>query len=181
MVGVSIQSNIDRVTKEMGKASRQVVVPSTNAALNKTGSTIVKTLRRDVAKDTGLKAKVISERLRVKKSTFNTLEFGVRVFGKWFNLARFGAKQTKVGVSHKAWGRRQVSDGAFIANNGRTVFARKGKERLPIKALPGPNPAIEFGKELDKETTQAFIFRRFDEVFRKEMTFRFNKLLARAK
>ena len=59
------------------------------------------------------------------------------------SLKRFGARQTKRGVSYRierAGGRKRI-DGAFIVDSlGGHVYRRTGPERLPITKLHGPSP-----------------------------------------
>ena len=89
--------------------------------------------------------------LQVSKATFKASRFYMQATlsapsggkRKGFNLIRFVQGKRIVG----GWGKPQLKfkikragpavnvKGAFIGNQGRTVFIRKGKERQPIKAL----------------------------------------------
>lgn len=175
-LSINFQSNIKSVERSLSQVQRKVITPATNAALNNTGRTVVKEIRSAVAKDTGLKVGEIKERMKVRKSSFKNLSVEVFMSGRWFNLIRFKAKQTKKGVRAKAWGETKLYKGAFIGNRGRTVFARTSKKRLPIKALVGPNPAVEFNKRIVTTTFQSSVTKRFKTVFERELGFRLAKL-----
>lgn len=72
------------------------------------------------------------------------------------SLKRFGAKQTKRGVTYKIkkGGSRSRLDSGFgpkIVKLNQGAFKRVTKSRFPITKLHGPSPAVAFiGEELDK-------------------------------
>ena len=100
----------------------------------------------------------------------------MEVKGRHFNLIESGARQVKNGVSHKGWGRRQIATGAFIftgRNSGkRLVGARElyggGSEREKIKTLFGASAPVEYFRG------------KVDEILKRKIKTRFNKLLATA-
>jgi hypothetical protein len=74
--------------------------------------------------------------------------------GEETNIALFGARQGKRGVSAAPWGRRRVFKSTFmIGRYGGNVFRRRGPQRLPLKGVYGPNIARELLKD---ETRAAF-------------------------
>lgn len=80
----------------------------------------------------------------VKKARGAELSARVTVTGSRIPLYRFGAKQTKRGVTYriKKGGGRGIAPSAFIATmrSGHTgVFKRKTKKRFPIYELRGPS------------------------------------------
>ena len=173
---IDISSNIERVTKELTDIERKVLPQTISTSLNKTGRTLFKEIKRDIAKDTGLKQKEVAERMSLEKSNRSTLFISIRMRGRWFNLIRFKAKQFKKGVKARAWGESKLYRGAFIANKGRTVFARISKARLPIKALVGPNPVVELEKRIDDAKFNRRISERFAEVFPRELAYRLGRM-----
>jgi len=67
--------------------------------------------------------------------------------------------------------------GAFIGNNGRTVFIREGKERLPIKALATVDVPSMFNARRVNKVIVTKMLARFPDVFAREVKFyteRFN-------
>lgn len=176
---ITVDSNIKEAMKSLSKAQYQVIPKAVSSALNKTARTVMKEVRRDVAKDTGLKQKEVAERMTLVKSSKFTQSVTIRMEGRWFNLIRFNARQTKKGVKAKAWGKPKLYRGAFIGkgrNNNRLVFARTSKKRLPIKALVGPSPAVEFNKRIQGDEFRRRVIGRFEKVFNQELNYRLGKL-----
>lgn len=174
IVALDIQSDVDRMVKQMGADVRQVP-KALNSTINKTATTIRKEGVRQLAKETGIKQKDIRRDVVIRKSNFQTLSARIRATGSFTNLIRFGARQTKKGVSAAPWKKRRVFKGAFIANKGRTVFVRKGKSRLPIQPVFGPSLPREFLKKKIITLFNAVGLRRFRELFPKELKFRMGK------
>ncbi|MDB5596237.1 MAG: hypothetical protein JWM36_3198 [Hyphomicrobiales bacterium] len=69
------------------------------------------------------------------------------------SLRQFGAVQRGAGVSAAPWGVRRIFKHTFLGLNGQ-VFVRRGKSRLPIKKLWGPN----IPKEMVKETAEKVFY-----------------------
>jgi len=174
---ITIDSNIKELTRTLTTIQKTVIPQATSTALNKTARTVFKEVKRDVAKDTGLKQKEVAERMTLVKANKYTQSAHIKMEGRYFNLIRFGARQMKKGVKTKAWGKRKLYRGAFIANKGRTVFAREGKDRVPIKALVGPNPAVELARRMKKPEFNKRVMARFDKVFSQELNYRLKRMM----
>lgn len=92
-------------------------------------------------------------------------------------------KRAKAGVLDqlhfqiKRKGGRVTIPGAFIGNEGRTVFKRVGKSRLPIKAVSTIGPEQMFNaKRINRAVVKAML-QDFPAIFRREVKFytgRFN-------
>ena len=153
------------------------VKKAANSALNKTITTVrkeaVPVLHAEIGKGTGITKSGLKKALILKRSTQRTLIAAIRVSGRPMPLIRFGARKSKEGVRHNAWGKRQTAKGAFIARGvtqkggndsrtGKQVFVRTTRpkvktkqgryagtniERTPIRKLWGPSLPKEF---LDK-------------------------------
>lgn len=70
-----------------------------------------------------------------------------------------------------------VIKGAFIANKGRTVFIRQGKERIPIKALQTIDVSQMFNTKRINAKVVQMIRSKFGQIFANEAKFyldRFN-------
>jgi len=178
---ISIDSNIKELTRDLTNVQKKLIPQVASRAINRTARTVFTRLKRQIAKDTGLKQKEIASRFTLIKSNKSTLSALVRMIGRWFNLARFGAKQFKGGVKASAWGQRKMYRGAFIANKGRTVFAltpgaRRNKTRLPIKALVGPNPSREFNKQTRDPRFNTTVINDFKKNFSADLKYRLGKL-----
>ena len=108
-----------------------------------------------------------------------TLYAPSRKKGRGFNLIRFVEKKVtfaeakrrgKAGtlqqlrVKIKRSGGLKAIPGAFIGNNGRTVFIRTGKARLPIKALTTIDVAQMFNTRRVNDKVVAFVKARVSSV-----------------
>src|SRR5215831_13942045 len=61
--------------------------------------------------------------------------------------------------------------GAFIASNGRTVFRRVGKARLPIEPVQTIGVPQMFNSHAVRDKVEAFITREFPRIFEHEFTY----------
>lgn len=78
----------------------------------------------------------------------------------------------------KRGGGPKTIPGAFIGNQGRTVFIRTGKDRLPIKALQTIDIAQMFNAKRINERVRGGMLQRFPGIFEHEARFytdRFNQ------
>ncbi len=157
MVSLSIKTDfkdLQKKVKAIPADMQRKVIP---AALNKVIAKANTEMVRGITAEFNIKAAEVRENLRVIKAR--------RVGGNWqasldpnvkarrgrgFNLIRFtekkvslaeGRRRKKAGTQNdlrfniKKGASGKTIKGAFIGNNGRTVFTRTGKDRLPIKAL----------------------------------------------
>jgi len=157
MAIINIKTNFKDVQKSLDKLNntlQQKIVP---AALNKVIAKANTTMVREITSEFNIKSNEVRSNLRVIRAQ--------RDFSKWYakldpfaknkkgrglNLIRFtenkvslaeGRRRAKAGTKQdlrfqiKRGAGKKTIKGAFIGNQGRTVFARTGKDRLPIKAL----------------------------------------------
>lgn len=118
-------------------------------AINKTATSVRAEVVREIGKKIALKLKDIREDITIYKANWSRWEASVNIRRKRHGLIRFGARQTKKGVSYrieKSGGRKSIQH-AFIAesNSAENVWIREegagGKlvPRLPIQRLQGPS------------------------------------------
>jgi hypothetical protein len=135
-----------------------------SAALNKIGAKAQTEMKRAITAEYNLKSNEVSSRLSLSRANKNNLRVALDPFasgrrGRSLNLIHFlekkvtmaqarrrakGGKLYAVGLHGqmlpilyfkiKKNGPAKPIPGTFIGNNGRTVFMRVGKSRLPIKA-----------------------------------------------
>jgi len=102
---------------------------------------------KEIRKTYALKAKDIKDDTTLKKASWSKTEAVIRIISKdRISLSKFGARQTKKGVSFKIKKNkgRGLIRGAFIVNRfNNQVFKRKSKKRLPIIALKADISAAE--------------------------------------
>lgn len=144
MIGLSVKRDVSSVRAQFASLGRQLDRAAARA-LNRAAQAARTVAVRQISRDTGIRPqKAVRDRLPLRQAHQNRLiaEIGAQAYTP--NLARFQARQTKKGVSAAAWGKRKTYRGTFIANQGRTVFKREGKARLPIKPVHGPRLAKAF-------------------------------------
>lgn len=140
-VTLSVKEDVRRVLADLERLNRVGgdVYRATASALLRAGTTVVSRASREIAKDSGLPAKLVRGRFgRVENTGARRLRatwrarlspVPVRVLGT--------ARETRRGVSV---GRRSYP-GAFIARSRHgkdAVFRRKGRARLPIEEIFEP-------------------------------------------
>ena len=176
--GISVKSNIDQVVKQFRGMDKKVVKKATVTALNKMGKEVTVVAKREIAEKTGYKKGTVARRIKLHTAKSHDLTAKVEVKGRHFNLIESGARQIRAGVSHKAWGQRQVLKDAFIftgKNSGKRLVGvrvkgsqgeRKGREK--VKAAWGASAPVEYFRG------------KVDEILKRKIKTRFNKLLATA-
>lgn len=157
MATITIKSNFKDVQKSLDKLTgnlQQKVVP---AALNKVVAKANTTMVREITSEFNIKSSEVRANLRVIRAQRDLSKwyakldpFAKNKKGRGLNLIRFteskvslaeGRRRAKAGTNRdlrfqiKRGGSKKTIKGAFIGNQGRTVFMRTGKERLPIKAV----------------------------------------------
>lgn len=138
-VRIKVEREVKRITRSLRRHPKELDKALTRA-LNKCAARVRTRAVRELAKETGLKQKRIRSDVKIYRAGKTNFSAQVKFTGKHLNLINFQARQTKKGVTHKAWNNRRLIEGAFIAtaNSGTAVFMRYRKSRLPIEALWGP-------------------------------------------
>lgn len=112
-------------------------------AINKTAVSARAKVVRALAGLTGLRQKDIRDRMRIRKATYRRWWARIHISPRRIPLIRFGARQTRKGVTYRGEGRkRQLVPGAFIATmpGGELgVFKRSTGQSLPIYERFGPS------------------------------------------
>ena len=129
---------VQRVLRDFPKALPKVM----SRGLNRTAISARTQISRSLAKRIGLKIKDVRGMLALQRASYSNWRSAVRISGKRFGLIKFGARQTKKGVTYKKGRKRILIRHAFVATmktGHRGVFMRKGPGRLPIKELRGPS------------------------------------------
>jgi hypothetical protein len=129
-----------------------------NAALNRVGRSATTKLKRDLREVTNVKTDRLNAAIVERRSNFEDLQYTVSASGRPLPLAYFDVRQTKRGVSARAWGKRTLFRGTFLAtmDTGHMGVFRRGREgarrvkrydarghvyysQLPIIELAGPS------------------------------------------
>lgn len=121
-------------------------------AVNRATTSARVVMVREVARDLGLRQADIQDAISVRAAiqlSPDRIAAQIRATGKRIGLIKFGARQTRTGVTAKLPGGKGKYPSAFIATmgSGHTgVFLRKGAKRLPIVELFGPSVPKVFEK-----------------------------------
>jgi hypothetical protein len=92
-----------------------------NRALNRTGDMARTRVVRELAKQTGLPQKTIRKAVKVKRSSWQDLEYRLSSSGGDVSLKYFKARETRKGVTAFVRGERELFEGAFTKGGS---FAR---------------------------------------------------------
>lgn len=157
MITLSIKSDVDKIAKNFGQLGKELKEKAIAPALNKTIAKGRAEMTRAITTEFAIKAGDVRPRLNVRKASTkgNRLQATLQAFasgrkGRSLNLIRFLERKVSLAEARrrgksgtlkqlrfqikKSGGMQQIS-GAFIGNQGRTVFVRDSDSRLPIKAL----------------------------------------------
>jgi len=143
---------LDSLQRKLTAIERQGLPTAGVRALNRTATTVRASASRDIAREMGLPVSPVKKKIVIRRARKNRLYAVVRASGRPISLIQFAARQVRKGVSAKAWGKRKLYKGAFIARakthkadeielrgTSEQVFVRKRSARLPIKKLWGPS------------------------------------------
>ncbi|WP_026986526.1 phage tail protein, partial [Fodinicurvata fenggangensis] len=111
-------------------------------AINQTARQTRTEAARKIAKIMGIKVTTARKSLQILHASRQRLEARIIASGRPRNLIHFSARQTRKGVTAKAWGSRKLYKGSFIVTTRqgqKLVMKRRGKDRLPIDPLFGPS------------------------------------------
>lgn len=159
MISVKI-TGTDWLRKIGADIERKVVQPAINKVADKARAEI----NRAIPEEYAVKASEVRNAVSVRKARSGELRAVISVFGstrkrgRSMNMIHFLAAIQAAGAARKTRGSRATKaelntiatqlgfrirrdgglkriDGAFLGNNGRTIFRRTGKSRLPIAPL----------------------------------------------
>ncbi len=173
---INVMSNIKDVKRKMTKAQKVIIPKATSMALNKTLSKTYTFVVREVAKVTGFKQKDLRQLISKRRASARYQEAVITVRGKAPNLIRFNARETAKGVTATAWGERKIYHGAFIGNQGRTVFHRTSEKSQPIEVNYGPRPWREFLRQEVDKASSLFAVKNFQTEFHRAVQFKLSKI-----
>ena len=159
---MEIDIKLEGIDKVVAKMRPDIYKKSLNKTLNDIGSKVKTQSTKAVRQRYNIKAKTVKDNMQVKRSRYSDLSFALHIASGRRNIINFGARQVKKGVNVKVKKTSGVKlvKGAFIGNNGRTVFKRVKDKRLPIKAIKTLSIPQMFNKdimqEVDKDASSNF-------------------------
>jgi len=186
----TISHNFPEVMRDLDRLQEDVAKRATASAINRTMEQARTAMSREIRQEFNISAGKVNQSLRITKATLSGGLYRLQAVlesptqrGRSLNLINFAARQTSKGVTVKVkkGGARKLIPGAFIANDGRTVFKRVGKARLPIKALQTVDVAQMFNTKRINAKVVAFMQAKFPEVFAREAAYFTNRFNSRGR
>ena len=168
--------------KDLGYVHKKYIPKAMVTALNKVGKEVVTQAKRELKEATGLKAGTVAKKITKDKARRGDEEYTIRIKSKYLNLIEFNARQTKRGVSAKAWGNRKIYRGAFIGsgrNSGKQLVFKKIKGSKQIKAVHGASLPREFVRQDMEKIFNKKIKDRFPILFKRAVEFQMLKAQGR--
>lgn len=177
---IEVQHTFGNLAKQLQKLQDDIQNKVLAQTVNALAVEAQRNMTTEIAAEFNITRREALEYLRIDRATAKAgarfvmarLYAPPRKKGRGFNLIRFVEKKVtfaemrrrkKAGtlaqlrVQIKRGGGPKTLHGAFIANNGRTVFVREGKARLPIKALTTIDVAQMFNTKRVKSRVVAKI------------------------
>ena len=196
----TLTHNFPEVQRSLDGLRRDIAKAATASALNKVVAQAKTAMSKEIRAEFVLPASTVSQSLRVSRARAASGTLGLHVVlssiskpGKrGLNLIHFKPKKTPKGMSFQVrkTGQRKVIKGAFIGNDGRTVFVRTGaakrtmtagrsmgSSKEPIKALTTVDLPGMFKTKRINTRVLAMINAKLPAIFANEVRFftdRFN-------
>ena len=193
----TIKTNFPEIHKRLRAMQSDIANKAMASALNKTVAQAKTAMSREIREEFTISASKVNEALRINRARATGGQFNLEASlespskrGRSLNLINFAPRQTARGVTVKIkkGGPRKLLRGAFIGNDGRTVFVRTGgakrrmskgfntgKMREPIKALQTIDVAGMFNTKRINAKVVRFIEEKFPAIFANEAKFFTNR------
>lgn len=192
MITINIRNNFPEVTRDLDRVAYDAGNKAMVRALNATVDQGKTQMARQISKEFRISIGTAKDRLAVRKAVAKggvlrfeaLLEATRRGKGRSLNLIQFvenkvslseGRRRAKGGTASqvrfqiKRTGGKKMIKGAFIGNQGRTVFIRQGKSRLPIKALNTIDVPQMFNTRRVNSIVREVMLKRFNTNFSREL------------
>ena len=179
---IKVKSNMKKAIRDIGNVPKKYVQKALVTSLNKMGKEVMTQAKRELKDATGLKAGTVAKKMTKDKARRNDETYTIRIKSRYLNLIEFNARQTKKGVSAKAWGKRKNYRGAFIGrgqNSGKELVFKKVRDSKRIKAVYGASLPREFVRQDMEKIFNKKIKTRFPILFKRALDFHLMKAQSR--
>lgn len=184
---ITIKHNFPEVQRKLDALQKDIAQKATVRAVNRTLEQAKTRMSRAIRAEFNIKAAKVNASLRVKRASYHGGVYRIEGMlespsqrGRSINVINFDARKSARGVTVKilrAGGRKEIK-GAFIGNDGRTVFRRVDKARLPIVAIQTIDVQQMFNTQRINALVVRMIEDKFPEIFEREARYyteRFNR------
>jgi hypothetical protein len=188
---ISMRHNFPQVAAQLDRLALDIGNKAMVRALNTTINQGKLEMSRAISEEYRINVSTAKGRLVVRRATARgqlrfeaVLEASRRGQGRSMNLIAFVTGQLtkrtakkagradavgQLGFQVKRGGGRKVIPGAFVANDGRTVFIRDGKDRLPIKSVNTIDIPQMFNARKINQVVRRVMLARFPANFQREL------------
>jgi hypothetical protein len=178
---LDVTADIKKAERYLSGVQKQAVPKAAARALNRTIDQVQTQSARAIRDETSMKSGEIQKHMKKERANPTRWAAALVAFPYTPNLIRFGARQTRKGVTAKVWGKRKLHRGTFIGNRDRTVFKRAtqgGKRvgRLPIEPVHGPSLQRTFVTRKINEVMTTTAKGRWPVNFSREIKFYLSKV-----
>lgn len=202
MITISIKSQFPKLAEELKRLPDDVANPALARALNRTIEQGRTQMARSISREYNLTYGQARDRLNISRANATrgklTLSATLSARGRYgANLIHFVERSVTF-----AEARRRKESGTFghvgfkirrgsgmkfitgpraifIGNNGRTVFRRTGKKRLPIEPVTTIDVPAMFNQGKINATVRGVMLEKFEPIFEREVDFYLNRWAAR--
>ena len=178
---LSLSHNFPQIERQLKQLREDIAKKATVRAINRTAEQGKTEMSRRIRQEFNVTTAKVREKLFLKKAIAGgrlTIQAVLesrdpRGRRRSINVINFAGRQVAKGVSVKVkkGGGRKVIRNAFVGNKGRTVFARQGKQRLPISPVQAIDIQQMFNTRRIKNAVIAKIKEVFPRVFQREVAF----------
>ena len=190
MFSINVKADVKPAVDYLNKIAKGLGDKALTSALNKTVAQARTQMIRGITSEYAIKAADVRERLQLQRASRTGMQFTATLIGnpagrakRAMNVIRFIEKSVSLAQARKRRkagtlgalrfkirraGGLQTIAGAFIGNNGRTVFRRTGKARLPIEAVSTIGVPQRFQARKIQIPIQRWITENFPRIFDRE-------------
>ena len=193
MFSINVKADVQPTIDYLNKIAKSLGDKALTSALNKTIAQAKTQMVRGITSEYAISAATVRERLQLQRASRTGMQFTATLIGnpagrakRAMNVIRFIEKSVSLAQARKRRkagtlgalrfkirraGGLQTIAGAFIANNGRTVFRRTGKARLPIEAVSTIGVPSMFQARKVQLPVQRWISENFPRIFDREVRY----------
>lgn len=198
MITISVSTNIDDIKRKL-KARQKEVEAAALRSVSRTGEGARTQAIATIASEYRVTRAFVRERTALRKASrsgprafsatlignlsgrnkrsLNLIHFAMQKLTRaevaaWRREASGQLNRPQIPFQVKRGGGRMTIKGAFIGNNGRTVFRRVGKGRLPIEPVQTINVAQMFTSTKTQTHVKQWIRDNFSRIFEAELRYR---------
>lgn len=198
MIVISIKHNLDQIARDL-KATQKAIQAAIPRAVNRTTEGALTCAATTISSEYKLTRSFVRQRLALRKASrkgphafsatlignpagkakraMNVIHFAVAKLTRaevaaWRREAAGRLTRPQVPFQIKRSGGRVHIKGAFVGNDGRTVFRRTGKDRLPIEPVQTIGVPQMFTSSKVQRTVRDWISANFPRIFEAELRYR---------